>query len=87
MTAQPQQHNAGSRRPEEVGAPAQAMVAGGFVFVQRAVSSSQYPVSRNSGYSRLATGYWLPYRSANVTMMTIVTATATPLWREGSNSH
>ncbi len=29
-----QQHNAGSRRPQEVGAPAQAMVSGGLVFVQ-----------------------------------------------------
>ena len=40
---QPQQQDAGNRRPQEVGAPAQAMVAGGFVFVQSA--SSQYPVS------------------------------------------
>jgi len=30
---QSQQHNAGSRRPQEVGAPAQAMVSGGLVFV------------------------------------------------------
>ena len=34
QTAQPQQQNAGNRRPQEVGAPAQAMVAGGLVFVQ-----------------------------------------------------
>ena len=31
---QAQQHDAGNRRPQEVGAPAQAMVAGGLVFVQ-----------------------------------------------------
>ena len=31
---QSQQHDAGKRRPQEVGTPAQAMVFGGFIFVQ-----------------------------------------------------
>ncbi len=33
-----QQHNAGGRCPEEVSAPAQAMIASGFVFVQSSQS-------------------------------------------------
>jgi hypothetical protein len=32
---QPQQQNAGNGRPDQVGSPAQAMVAGGFVLVQQ----------------------------------------------------